>query len=613
MASRFVIPNADVGNGIQPEDGAKLSFLETGTSTDKATFSDAAGTIPNANPVIADANGVFPDIFIVGTYKVILTDKNDVQTGFGEADPVDEFALNTINSYTQGSSGSNTRTLQNRLRDRASIFDFIPVAEHAAIIARTSTFDTQPSFVNALAANKSVWMPVGKYRLASTIAPTSKGAALIGEDGFETELAPDAGVDAVNARNSHQVFQDFQIVGGRNGLVVGDAISNKPNFVELRNVNTKDCSVDGIAVVQGNVGRIFGGLYETSGVVGLHFTADTNDTNGWIVVGTRTFGGPTGYFIEGDINNRFADDNQFMVTAEDYDLHGFRVSSIRNTIQLYAESLQEATTAVGYLDEAPRGANSLQMMGNTNVDTTNGTVHGLLQGISPQRFISTELYNLNGATFDITAASSSHQQLGFSNFTTIVNTSGSQRNLNLQKLTSHTLFTPIHFYIPATNTGDIVLNLDDPVGHTFLNGAGSIFIPKTFEDTYFILRRIKGTLWTAEEVGTYEVDDQEAAIDVTASTSTLFTSFKSKSKITITNTSGSTKTLTLNNIAGAPVGFKIYFVKPNVNAPVTLTLSSGTFIDNGTTETLGAGNSRDLVIMEKVSDSPLIFTTTHTT
>jgi len=92
MASRFVIPNADVGNGIQPEDGAKLTFFETGTSTLKDTFSNSSGTIKNANPVIANASGVFPDIFIVGTYKVTLTDKDDVQTGFGEADPVDEFA-----------------------------------------------------------------------------------------------------------------------------------------------------------------------------------------------------------------------------------------------------------------------------------------------------------------------------------------------------------------------------------------------------------------------------------------------------------------------------------------------------------------------------------------
>lgn len=80
MASRFVLPFADVGNGISPSDGAKLFFFETGTSTAKDTFSDASGTTPNANPVIADSKGVFPDIFISGSYKVQLKDKNDVQT-----------------------------------------------------------------------------------------------------------------------------------------------------------------------------------------------------------------------------------------------------------------------------------------------------------------------------------------------------------------------------------------------------------------------------------------------------------------------------------------------------------------------------------------------------
>jgi hypothetical protein len=90
MASRFIMPTADVGKGLTPSDGAKLSFFITGTSTPKDTFTTEAATVPNSNPVIADSNGVFPDIFIKGTYKVTLTDKNDVQSGFGEADPVSE-------------------------------------------------------------------------------------------------------------------------------------------------------------------------------------------------------------------------------------------------------------------------------------------------------------------------------------------------------------------------------------------------------------------------------------------------------------------------------------------------------------------------------------------
>lgn len=88
MASRFVLPFADVGSGISPSDGAKLEFFVSGTSTQKDTFSDEALTTKNANPVIANGSGVFPAIFLPdgGRYKVTLDDKNIVQKF--EADPV---------------------------------------------------------------------------------------------------------------------------------------------------------------------------------------------------------------------------------------------------------------------------------------------------------------------------------------------------------------------------------------------------------------------------------------------------------------------------------------------------------------------------------------------
>jgi hypothetical protein len=77
MASRFILPLADVGNGISPSDGAKLTFFITGTSILKDTYSDEAKITPNTNPVIADGDGLFPEIWIDGSYKVTLTDKND--------------------------------------------------------------------------------------------------------------------------------------------------------------------------------------------------------------------------------------------------------------------------------------------------------------------------------------------------------------------------------------------------------------------------------------------------------------------------------------------------------------------------------------------------------
>jgi hypothetical protein len=87
------MPTADVGSGITPSDGATLTFTQTGTDTPKDTFTTEAATVASSNPVIADASGVFADIFLTGTYRVRLKDKNGVQTGFGVADPVEELAL----------------------------------------------------------------------------------------------------------------------------------------------------------------------------------------------------------------------------------------------------------------------------------------------------------------------------------------------------------------------------------------------------------------------------------------------------------------------------------------------------------------------------------------
>ena len=97
MATRLVLPFADVGSGIKPADGAQLFFSDTGlpfSSKPRDTFTDGGAGTPNANPVIANSNGLFPEIYIAGSYRLVLKDKNNVQ--IWSADNVNEFA--TISS-----------------------------------------------------------------------------------------------------------------------------------------------------------------------------------------------------------------------------------------------------------------------------------------------------------------------------------------------------------------------------------------------------------------------------------------------------------------------------------------------------------------------------------
>ena len=83
MASLMSPPYMDVGAGLTPADGAKLYFYVVGSATPKDSYTTAAATVAHANPVVSDAKGVFPAIYITGDYDWVLQDKNSVQRNTG--------------------------------------------------------------------------------------------------------------------------------------------------------------------------------------------------------------------------------------------------------------------------------------------------------------------------------------------------------------------------------------------------------------------------------------------------------------------------------------------------------------------------------------------------
>jgi len=70
----------------------KLRFLVSGsTNTDKDTYSDSNGDVPNTNPVLLDPSGRCPNVFGEGAYRVISYDSDDVQIEV--FDPVGDLSL----------------------------------------------------------------------------------------------------------------------------------------------------------------------------------------------------------------------------------------------------------------------------------------------------------------------------------------------------------------------------------------------------------------------------------------------------------------------------------------------------------------------------------------
>jgi hypothetical protein len=69
--------------------GAKLYTLQTGTATPVATYTNAALTVAQANPILSDANGFFPAIYPdpdLGALKFRFFDADDVNLGI-DTDP----------------------------------------------------------------------------------------------------------------------------------------------------------------------------------------------------------------------------------------------------------------------------------------------------------------------------------------------------------------------------------------------------------------------------------------------------------------------------------------------------------------------------------------------
>lgn len=79
--------------------GGKVYVYLTGTNTATTVYSDVAGTIPAANPIVADANGVLPQRYVASAVKGAVTDAADVELYTLDPAPI---------SFTGGGAASST-------------------------------------------------------------------------------------------------------------------------------------------------------------------------------------------------------------------------------------------------------------------------------------------------------------------------------------------------------------------------------------------------------------------------------------------------------------------------------------------------------------------------
>ncbi len=193
-----------------------------------ADLADAQSTA-NDNPLTLSATGAATaGLFLEDDvkYKVILKDS----LGATVATHDDVRCPGRVNGllYTQGDTGSVARTLESKLQDTISVFDFMTAAEVTDVKTYAGLVDVTAAVNSGLVAldtiGMTLWCPAGKYRITSQLTEPTVAYWGITGDGPATFFD----VSEVGAGNSWMAVKKR---GARISYleIAGDK-ANDPNF-----------------------------------------------------------------------------------------------------------------------------------------------------------------------------------------------------------------------------------------------------------------------------------------------------------------------------------------------------------------------------------------------
>lgn len=197
MSQLFVLPKPlNIDANLRLVAGCRAYFYATGTSTPQNVYQDAELTIPHANPVVADAAGVLPPIYLDDEdpaktkYRLTLRTASDAL--IYTADPVNPFNLTTdgvVNVLTANAVGgvlypkaegefpgdsaisAYQHEIGNVLRygaDPTGLLDSTAAIQRAVNQAWASGFYSHPWSGNG-GISPIVYFPPGRYRVTGSI------------------------------------------------------------------------------------------------------------------------------------------------------------------------------------------------------------------------------------------------------------------------------------------------------------------------------------------------------------------------------------------------------------------------------------------------------------
>lgn len=169
MANLAVIQNQFFDSSGVPLSGGKVFTYAAGTTTLKTTYTDATGITPNTNPIILNSRGEAQIWMSDSLYKIVLTDS--VGSVIYTQDNISPLSSVGI-GYQPSGTGAVPTTVQAKLRESVSVFDFMTASQVIDVTSRTASIDLSAAIQNAASSltNGGVLrFPMGKYYIASVI------------------------------------------------------------------------------------------------------------------------------------------------------------------------------------------------------------------------------------------------------------------------------------------------------------------------------------------------------------------------------------------------------------------------------------------------------------
>lgn len=291
--------------------GGKVYTYAAGTTTPLATYTTAAASTPNTNPVILDSRGEASIFFSAANYKIVVKDSLDSTIWTQDnlvGDVLGSLALSTGSSlvgHLPSGAGAVATTVQSKLRESVSVLDFGPNTT-------PGTTDMTAIFALALtaASGKALLIPPGTYKITSVLSVPENTWVL----GYGATLScTTSQFNALLFANGGGVL-GLTITGpasatyNANGIAIKCTGTNNapsaPTFVNAPTV--RDCTISNFGLYGVYFAYVNGGIVEGNTISGIGYAGvggvSCNDTivtkNKISTIGPGTAGDTYGVFID---------------------------------------------------------------------------------------------------------------------------------------------------------------------------------------------------------------------------------------------------------------------------------------------------------------------------